>query len=327
LLFEIAKKGIIPYFRGMKNLSLFVIITFFLSINVSAQNLMVSYNMNGNLLDDSGNNNLIQSGTGNDVQFVDGISMSTNDSAAHFQQQKGLESIAAIDNSNWSGTAISIWIKDCVDTTALSNIFGGAYWGASIFADTKGKVNVFFDGSSSGALVSTSSLNDGTWHHIVSQNNGDKTELYVDGMLNGTIAETLFKLTSANSNAKIYLGTTHLQITKLDGMVDDIKVYDDTLSQVQITNLYNARLASVNEKSIVQKVAIYPNPANSSFSIQNLSKEAQSVTITDIRGRITQEASLTMENIDISALSSGTYFITISDKDKNAIGRGKLIKN
>ncbi len=74
----------------MKNLSLFVIFTFFLSINVSAQNLIVDYQLNGNLLDYSGNNNLIQSGTGNDVQFVDGISMSTNDSAAHFQQQKGL---------------------------------------------------------------------------------------------------------------------------------------------------------------------------------------------------------------------------------------------
>lgn len=311
----------------MKNLIIILTSISFIINTSSAQNLIVSYNLDGTLIDGSGNNNnLIQSGIGDDVSFLAGISLSSNDSAAYFKQEKGLESTLAIDNSTWNGAAMSIWIKDCVDSSALSSILQGAFWGASVFADQSGKVSVFFDANSSGALTSTESLSDGLWHHIVSQNNGSKTELFIDGVLNGSTSENLFKLSSANQNAKIYVGTNNLQNTRLAGIVDNIKIYDDTLSAVQITNLYNAKLASVDLSKNLLKLSPFPNPAVDKISIPSVPKNASKVIVSDLRGLRIYEHPITSDDYDISYLNSGTYFLTLANNEGIAIAYAKFVK-
>jgi hypothetical protein len=295
-------------------------------VDLFGQKPLVDYSFNQSLTDSSLYlNNLVQYGNGNDVTYTQGYTSTSGNSAAFFQEEKGLASTAAINNTNWSGTAISVWVKSCVGGT----IFQGAYFGPGIFADANGKVSIYFDASSGNALSNSSAvnLNDGSWHHIVAQNNSTVTQYYIDGQLDDSQTESMYRLSGPNSSAKMYLGINEALTGQLDGYIDNFKMFDRTLTECEIDELYDIESTAKTTVVKVPTVSIYPNPANSSFSIQNLSNEAQSVTITDIRGRITQEASLTMENIDISALSSGTYFVTISDKDKNTIGRGKLIKN
>jgi gliding motility-associated-like protein len=204
------------------------------------QNLIVDYPLNSNLTDNSSNSNsLTQYGNGSDVTFVQGNSNESGNSAAFFQGEKGLASTSSINNSNWSGTAISVWIKSCVSGTILQ----GASLGPGIFADANGKVSVYFNGSSANSLANSSSinLNDGIWHHIVAQNNGSVTQYYIDGELDGSQNESLYTLSSANANAKIYLGIGNPVTSQLDGYIDNFKLYDDTLTICQIIELYGQR--------------------------------------------------------------------------------------
>jgi len=121
---------------------LLTILTVFLSITpcaVKSQNLIVDYHFEGNLIDSSANsNNLVQYGNGSDVTFSQGFTSASLDSSAFFQEEKGLESTFAIDNSNWTRTAISCWIKSCVD----GSIFQGAFFGQGVYVTTNGTLGV-----------------------------------------------------------------------------------------------------------------------------------------------------------------------------------------
>jgi hypothetical protein len=313
------------YHCSLKKLSTILTVFFLLPLSVKSQNLIVDYHFEGNLIDSSSNsNNLVQYGNGSDVTFSQGITSASLDSSAFFQEQNGLESTSAIDNSNWTRTAISCWIKSCVD----GSIFQGAFLGQGVYVTTNGTLGVYFDGSSANSLFSTSStnLNDGSWHHIVAQNNGTTTQLYIDGTLDGSQAENLYTLSSARSDAKIYLGISLALTAQLDGYIDNLRMYDDTLSQNQIDDLYDAKFASINEKSVIQKITTYPNPANSTITISDLPKDAQLFSITDITGKIVTQNIITGNVFDITSLTSGLYMINILSEDNVAIARGKLIK-
>jgi hypothetical protein len=313
------------YHCSLKKLSTILTVFFLLPLSVKSQNLIVDYHFEGNLIDSSSNsNNLVQYGNGSDVTFSQGITSASLDSSAFFQEQNGLESTSAIDNSNWTRTAISCWIKSCVD----GSIFQGAFLGQGVYVTTNGTLGVYFDGSSANSLFSTSStnLNDGSWHHIVAQNNGTTTQLYIDGTLDGSQAENLYTLSSARSDAKIYLGISLALTAQLDGYIDNLRMYDDTLSQNQIDDLYDAKFASINEKSVILKITTYPNPANSTITISDLPKDAQLFSITDITGKIVTQNIITGNVFDITSLTSGLYMINILSEDNVAIARGKLIK-
>ena len=72
-------------------------------------------------------------------------------------------------------------------------------------------------------------------------------------------------------------------------------------------------VSSVNSYSIAKNVAVYPNPAQNTFTIEGTA-EIESIKITDISGRIILKTELSADNsIDIQFLKSGIYFIQFSD--------------
>lgn len=77
------------------------------------------------------------------------------------------------------------------------------------------------------------------------------------------------------------------------------------------------------EKLTVSRLIIYPNPANSILNIQT-DLAIDSITITDISGRTTTVPSV-RNTIDVSSLSDGIYFVTVTTKD--GFFREKFIKS
>ncbi|WP_265428807.1 T9SS type A sorting domain-containing protein [Chryseobacterium sp. YIM B08800] len=73
-----------------------------------------------------------------------------------------------------------------------------------------------------------------------------------------------------------------------------------------------------------KKVRLYPNPANETVSFKNADK-IQSVDIYESTGRKVKTVKLDGENISISDLKSGNYYLEISLKD-GSISYQKLIK-
>ena len=91
-------------------------------------------------------------------------------------------------------------------------------------------------------VTSSASINDGEWHHIVVIiNNGNFVSLYID---NGTpITDSSWSgSASYQSTISLTLGAlagSSAGLVKLDGSLDQVRIFDSALSASQVTALYN----------------------------------------------------------------------------------------
>jgi hypothetical protein len=72
--------------------------------------------------------------------------------------------------------------------------------------------------------------------------------------------------------------------------------------------------------------AVYPNPANDVINISNVNQlEITNAVITDINGRIVKNIQSVTQNINISSLNAGIYFLKISTASGDGVT--KIVKN
>jgi hypothetical protein len=87
----------------------------------------------------------------------------------------------------------------------------------------------------------------------------------------------------------------------------------------------NELILSTPENNL-SDLTIFPNPAQNKLIIQSTNNDFASVSISDINGRIINSIkNLTSSEIDVSALNSGMYFITITSSPEGRITK-KFIK-
>lgn len=92
------------------------------------------------------------------------------------------------------------------------------------------------DGSPSGQIVgveSASAITVGVWHFIAATYNGTSLNIYVDGMLKGSTATTL---QIGDRDGPLYIGatTTYANNNNFGGLIDDVAIYDQALSALEI---------------------------------------------------------------------------------------------
>ncbi|MBK9452277.1 MAG: T9SS type A sorting domain-containing protein [Bacteroidetes bacterium] len=309
-----------------KHLLFLVLLASFSSL--FAQNMVVDYDFNPALRDNTVNLNHLHSyGSGSAYNFIPlGSTGVTTDTCIGYVSGIGLESDNAINNSNWPGAAVSFWImsNSQAATSTTGFIVQGAYLGFGVKMGS-GKMTAFFDGTSAGALPTNFefSFNNLGWHHVVAQNNGLVTSVYVDGGLDRQFADTLYNASGPNANAKIYIGTavSDLAPDKLNGLsVDELKVFDNALSLGQIQQLIQHQDISVGiaeEKSM--NFEVYPNPANDLLNIAvNAPFTVGSVEILNQLGQVVGQYPLSETTTTIEMPSTaGLYYVNATVDGKH----------
>lgn len=243
----------------MKRKHLLIFLT--LSVSVSLFPLPTNYiglwPFDGDVKDYSGNN-LNGSVNGNTVyvpgKFGQAISLNGNSYV-----NMGDISTLNIANSEFS---IAVWIKTTNDTTRQCiinkfysatghNTVGGYMLETGL---TEGKIR-FQLGVSNPNMVSIevpAKYYSGDWHHIAITRTIDTVKLYFDGSMIGSSSCT--GMTFYNTNAPFSVG--YLAQTNghyFIGSIDDIKIYNQILSESEITELYNydnTRLWKQNNNNI-----------------------------------------------------------------------------
>jgi hypothetical protein len=153
---------------------------------------------------------------------------------------------------DWS---ISAWVKTTMTGTGDENkgvIYakgadraGGVRYGLYVNESqgVQGSIDlVTDDDTDKREAVSSASVSDGQWHHIVGQRDGDTTRVYIDGVLDGTADLPADYDLSGTSQHNAYIGVvTNFELAApekyLVGSVDDVRIYDYALSQAEILDV------------------------------------------------------------------------------------------
>ena len=161
----------------------------------------------------------------------------------------------------------------------------------------------------------------GTWYHFVCTYDGVNSKLYRNGVLISTIPASW---ETVNNSDIFSLGLDRINgyPGRFNGAVDDLKIYNYILSDIEIANLYNFNVLSNQNFSLQNlKATIYPNPASTNFTIE-MENEVKSVEVYSIQGQTVMISN--SKNIDVSNLSKGMYLVRIEDEN-NAVATQKLI--
>lgn len=164
-----------------------------------------------------------------------------------------------------------------------------------------------------GGFVESAPIPLESWTHIVVSYDGSEAKLYIDGQFTGS---EVYNQNILPSNLSFAIGSqpNNPAITIFPGAIDDVLVYDRSITEDEINQIFTTlSIEDINEFSL--QIIISPNPTQ---DVINIDYNRRLGTITsydlfDVTGRkITSQVIKPLNNIlDLSSLSTGTYFIKL----------------
>ena len=139
-----------------------------------------------------------------------------------------------------SQVAISAWIKTTATDTGGSEVvsMGDSY---ALRVTTDGNIRFFYYNGSTWSNFTTTGVDvrDGECHHIVGQKTGSALQVYVDGVLRGSLNNT--GTITYNKGPDFFIGKHGNGDTRYDfiGYIDEVCVYNRALSAQEVLDLFN----------------------------------------------------------------------------------------
>lgn len=314
--------------------NLFYILLMFVAFSGQAQlisdGLQAHYTFDNHLQDITTNSNELTT-LGNNLNYN---SIYQNDYGIDFTLNPTLTTVNNFNTSNYTNTAISLWINISQIKAENQTILQGAYIGIGIHIEANtGKIGGFFNGTSAGAYSSTNAVTDGNWHHIVFQCDGSEMFVYIDGVLDGSTPNVML-----TGNNKLYIGNSNQGNKSYAGAINELRIYDRMLTDCEIAELHRQMVATVDasngvlvaaDKLIVQNKAcdptihfkVYSNPPlDGNFVLEfEAIEQIKLVTITDGTGQMLQQKipnGVPKLELNVQELKGGLYYITIYGVDE-----------
>ena len=147
--------------------------------------------------------------------------------------------------------------------------------------DSTGKLKGVIVGGSTATAQSSMSLNNGKWQHVMMVRTDNKVDLYINGSLDGTNTAPA-QIGNVGSSLHAMIGLSSHSVTRyFTGQIDDVKIYNLSLSSSQInelyknnTNLITSELTSPNQ---IWNISGTPNDGTT----DGTTKYSTGVSITD----------------------------------------------
>ena len=179
----------------------------------------------------------------------------------------------AVENSTGinptSGLTVSAWFNAPANGQEFFGIIGKnnnaehtvSGWDIAMYAGG----NIGFVGGSSSADTTGKDYRDGIWHQVVGTWNGTLSSIYVDGVLNGTVAVTSFPASASEVRIGEYAFDYPLNNRSWEGGIDEVRVWNRSLSADEIRQQYYSNL----NKYDTDKWQFYTNQSNLSSGTYN----------------------------------------------------------
>lgn len=253
-----------PHFNRLTGIVAAIGITTLLaSVGGSAANasLIAHYSFDTNVTtDDSGNGYNLTTGNGGPSQVTGQFGNAADFNGSSFLYLNGASQNSAF-NIGTGNFSLSFWYQS--DGSAFSPFVGkNSSGGNTGYATWLGGSDVAGDlGDTAGGFVTATRPGDdaSVFHHLVFQSNAGQLELYLDGALQATAAgsgsDALSNAFAIGTRSISHSGTQNFggASQKLDGRIDEVRVFDSALTATEISNLnvYNSLAAPVPEPGIL----------------------------------------------------------------------------
>lgn len=137
--------------------------------------------------------------------------------------------------------SMAVWVKATDTSTNYQGLFlrqsVGVY--ESWIHQGKFMMGIKTDGGAISRNSSTSSLSNNTWYHLCWTYDGSNIRMYINGVLDRTIAKTGV---IDSSDATLYIGYSGYSTEYLTGYVNDARLYDHALSQMEVYEIAKAKI-------------------------------------------------------------------------------------
>ncbi|MFL9460920.1 MULTISPECIES: LamG-like jellyroll fold domain-containing protein [Scytonema] len=205
-------------------------------VNGGGSNIVFQSNAGHDTIVGGAGNDYLKGGSGNDVLVGD-----SNDNTLNLD---GVNDYVQIANESYfdsitSAITIETWIKVDSFTKNWQAIVtkGDNSWRLHR-NDTENTLNFYIEGV--GGVNSTTTVNDGQWHHVAAVYDGSKLQIYIDGVLNG---QTTASGAIPTNNYNILIGENEQQSGRyFYGQIDDVRIWNVARSATEISNNLNATL-------------------------------------------------------------------------------------
>ena len=142
---------------------------------------------------------------------------------------------------NTKNFTISGWIniaKAGSSETVFSTVNGSGTGGYGVYISTGNVLGfIVYNGVGSSAVLGNTVVTQKTWHHVAYVFTGPTTaNLYLDGVLDKTGS---FTQNLASISANRFIGTNSNLADHFNGKIDDLRIYNRALSDLEVRQLYN----------------------------------------------------------------------------------------
>lgn len=170
--------------------------------------------------------------------------------------------------------------------------------------------------------TTSQSLNDNNWHQAVlifdPANNFAK--YYLDNLLLDSITMNISSISDGGTQVPLEIGRVFRTgwgspSSYFNGKIDDIRIYNRTLSAIEVDSLFNESItAGISSSQSDFYISVYPNPSTNLITIENKNKTI--LTITSVDGRVIDKTEIVGKYVlDISNYAAGIYFLSLQSGD------------
>ena len=205
---------------------------------------------NGNTNDESGNG-LNGTGAGSPTLTQDRLSVANK--AYSFD---GIDDYIVVTRNYQSAFSLSIWFNPT--TSPVYNPLVDAFdanWEVQLYNTSPDYVS-FITSASYQEFISTQTTTNNSWYHLVCTYSSNTVTFYINGIQ--TDQYTVNPL--PNNNGNYYFGASLTGADQFyNGKLDDIGIWNRSLTQAEVTDLYNSCALNVSIQPNNQTVTIFNN--------------------------------------------------------------------
>src|SRR3989344_7863713 len=178
------------------------------------------------------------SGNGNNGTLTNGPTWVTGKVGSGALSFDGINSYVSMGNTNDAPPTftLSSWVNHAIPQTNVGVVgkhtAGNGYYFSTFYNSVTGarKIQLVINGTT---ISSNASFPEGAWTHVLGMFDGTNASIYINGVLDKTLAVSAPNSTSAN----FFVGAQNT--TRFSGLIDEVRMYNRALSAQEILDVYN----------------------------------------------------------------------------------------